>query len=100
MDIINNYNERVKTVREYSIEYDKLQELYAQAIRLQCKQDYGHIMILDDFIKYVEDGYFVDSDGSGVFLLTDGTRYSAVRCNADWLKQFRDRFSYVLWFNK
>ena len=100
MNIIDHYNERIKSVARYSKEYDELKELYVQAIRLQCKQDYGHIMTVDDFIKDVEDGFFIDYDGSGVFLLEDGTRFSAVRCDANWLKMFRDRFSFVLWFNK
>ena len=100
MNIINHYNYKIKSVVKYSKEYEDLQELYAQAIRLQCKQDYGHIFTVDDFIKHVEDGYFVDYDGSGVFLLEDGSRYGTIRCDVKWLNKFRDRFSFVLWFNK
>ena len=100
MSIIGRYNKRVANVKKYSDEYDKLQELYAEAIRLQCQQNYGYVMTVDDFIKNIDDGYFTHYDGSGVFLLQDGTRSSAVRCDVDWLNQFRDKFSFVLWFNK
>ena len=100
MNIIYHYNKRVNTVLKYLKEYDAVRELYAQAIRLQCKQDYGHIMVLDDFIQEVETGGFVDYDGSGVFLDSDGNRHEYIRCNAKWLKAHQSDYKYVLWFNK
>lgn len=100
MSIIDHYNKRINNTVKYSKEYEKLRELYAQAIRIQCRQNYGYVMTIDDFVENVEDGYFIDYDGSGVFLDSEGKRHEYIRCNAKWLKTHQNDYKYVLWFNK
>lgn len=100
MTIISHFNDRIKNVDKYSSEYDALKELYAEAIRIQCKEEYGYVLTLDDFIESVKSTGFTDYDGCGYFLDKDGTKCDYVRCNAKWLSKFKDKFPYVLWFNK
>lgn len=100
MSIIQYFNDKTQCVDEYSKEYEELEELYAQAIRLQCKQEFGYILTLDDFIDNVKNKSFIDYDGCGCFLDKNGEEYGSVRCDADWLTKFKNTFTYVLWFNK
>lgn len=100
MHIISNFNDRVKDLNSYSEEYRAYEELYAQAIRLQCKEEYGYVLTLDDFIENVRDTFFTNYDGTGYFLDKNGERYGCVRCDVEWLEKFKPSFTYVLWFNK
>lgn len=99
ISIINNYNGAVKTAKTYT-EEKKIQEKYAQALRLQCTSEhsYGHIMTKEDFSAAVACGGFMDYDGQGVFLDWDGNEICAVRCDIRFLNRFD--FPFVAWFNK
>lgn len=106
MCLIDDFNRATETIMNTcsmdtcSKEYEKLEELYAQAMRIQCASAnaYGHIMVAKDFYACVNCGSFIDYDGSGVFLDWDGNECDPVRCDTDYL----DKFSYpfVAWFNK
>ena len=100
MCIIGSFNRRITTVDEFSSEYDELEELYAQNIRLQCKQSYGYVMTVDDFIDSVKNGYYIDYDGTGYFVDFNGEEYECVCCDERWLKAHRKDYSFVFWFNK
>lgn len=100
MTIISHFNDKVKDISWYSDECKKLKELYAQAIRIQCNEKYGYVLTIDDFIESVRCTGFTDYDGSGYFLDKDGNRHDNVRCNIGWLSKFKNKFPYVLWFNK
>ena len=63
IQIIDRYNKRAATIEKYSREGEELRELYAQNLRLQCVENYGHIITVDDFIYWVEEGYVIDDDG-------------------------------------
>ena len=100
MNIISHYNDRVRELDSWSKECDEVKKLYAQAIRLQCTEEYGLVMEIDDFIESVENGYFNDYDGFGCFADFDGTKHEYVRCNSRWLKKNRGKFPFVFWYNK
>lgn len=100
MCIISHFNDRVKDLKHYSDEYKAYEELYAQNIRLQCKEQYGYVLTLDDFIENVRCTCFTDYDGHGYFLDKNGERYGYIRCDVKWLEKYKPTFTYVLWFNK
>ena len=102
MQIISDYNKAIKEVDKYSDERETLDELYAQALRIQCSEDCGCVMVLDDFIKSVADGSFIGYDGTGYFLDFDGNRHGCVRCDVEFLDEKRETgdYPFVLWFNK
>ena len=100
ISIIEHYNESIKNLESFSKEAEELQKIYTQALRKQCKADYGYVMTVDDFIQSVEDGYFVDYDGSGVFADWEGNRKEHLCCDAGWLRENRKDYPFVKWFNK
>ena len=100
MCIISYFNDRMEHVKNGTKEYEMVRELYAQAIRLQCSKTYGYVMVTDDFIHSVKDGYFNDYDGIGRFADEDGNVHEYVYCNPAWLKNNRQQYPYVIWYNK
>lgn len=100
ISIINHYNEKMVGRNFFSKEAEEYKKLYAQALRLQCKEPYGYVMTVQDFIQVVDQGDFVDYDGSGVFIDWEGNRQESVRCNAQWLEVNQKDYPFVLWFNK
>lgn len=101
MRLISCFNNRTKDMRSYSKEMESLQELYAQAIRIQCKENtYWCVMTIDDFIENVKVGCFIDYDGTGYFADYDGNKHECVCCDVDWLKKHRKDYSFVFWYNK
>ena len=98
--IIEHYNEKMKGLDSFSEEAEEIQELYAQALRIQCGEDCGYIMTVDDFIEEVRIGSFVDYDGSGVFADWEGNRKEYIRCDVNWLQENRKDYPFVKWFNK
>lgn len=100
MSIIKNFNNRVKNMKTYSKEYEDMEKLYAQAIRLQCKRTYGYIMTVDDFIEDVASGSYMDYDGIGEFMTYSGEEGETIRCNCSWLEKNRKDYSFVFWCNK
>ena len=100
MHIISKFNKRANGLATYTKEYSALEELYAQAIRLQCNVDYGHVFVADDFIDDVKNGFFIDYDGCGCWLDDRGNRQDAIRCNTKWLLKNRGDYKFICWFNK
>ena len=100
MMIIEHYNEKAKELKPLSKEIEDVQRVYAQAIRVQCKESYGYVMTVDDFIESVKSGYFIDYDGSGVFADWEGNREEHIRCDVEWLQKNRKNYPFVKWFNK
>ena len=100
MRIISRFNKRVEGLESFSKEREVLEELYAQALRIQCNVEYGYVIVVDDFIEAVEKGLFIDCDGSGCWLDYRGNRQGAIRCNVAWLKKNRGDYKFIQWFNK
>lgn len=100
MFIINRFHERVKDLETYSKEYEEYEELYAQAIRIQCNKEYGHVYTVDDFITDVKNGSLMNYDGVGYFASIYGEKSEYVDCDVDWLNANRKDYKYVLWYNK
>ena len=95
-----DFNRRMENVDECSEKAKEIEYLYAQAIRMQCNEEYGNIMVIDDFIDDVKNRLFVDYDGYGYFLDIDGNEHEPVHCNAEWLEQFKGKYPFIVWFNK
>lgn len=100
VSIINHYNDKMAGLNFFSKEAEEYKNLYAQALRLQCKEKYGYILTTEDFLKAVQDTMFTDDDGSGVFIDWEGSRRDGVRCNTRWLEVNKKDYPFVLWFNK
>lgn len=100
MQIIDRYNDRAAKTEKYSKEGEALRILYAQNIRLQCRAKYGHIITVDDFIHWVDEGFVDDYDGGGYFCDWDGNEGDYVLCDNAWLQENRADYSFVAWYNK
>lgn len=83
-------------------DYDILDDLYSQAIRLQLKfNDDCDIAVAFDFLEAVKLNFFTDYDGIGYFLNYDGERIGKLRCNVQWLLDNRPKEAYfVAWYGK
>ena len=100
--LLNCYASKIKDVDKY--DYSKREEiknLYAQAILLNVEHGYGLFFPIDDFIGSVEDGYFIDYDGTGKLLDTNGKVIGYSKCSVPFLKKAKKNGAvYVAWFNK
>lgn len=100
IQIIGRYNNRAAETEKYSPEGEKLRELYAQNLRLQCRADYGHIIAVDDFIRWVDEGWVEDYDGHGRWCDFEGNMGDYIRCDINWLQKNREEYPFVAWYNK
>lgn len=105
--LLNDYANRVKLLETKDFDHEiykqkeALEELYAQAIELNCKKGYGLIMPIDDFIDMVKNTSINDYDGMGDLLDKNGEETGSVRCSVSFLKEAKDNGVYfVAWYNK
>lgn len=106
MSIVNCFMNKMQDLQESDQLSCKVKEdtenLYSQAIQLQCKISYGHVFTVDDFISKVKEGEFTDYDGSGEFVSADGIPVPQdIRCNVEWLENNRRKSCpFIIWYNK
>jgi hypothetical protein len=100
MQIIDRYNKRATKTEKYSSEGETLRELYAQNLRLQCREKYGHIIAIDDFVHWIDEGFVEDYDGNGRWCDFEGNMGDYIRCDKDWLQKNRADYSFIAWYNK
>lgn len=105
--LMNDYAERIKSLEAEKFNHDKyeqketLKTLYAQAIELNCKKDYGLIMPMDMCITWVAQGAISDYDGIGRLLDKDGEVICDMRCSVSFLKKAKEKGAcFVAWYNK
>ena len=100
MTIVEEFQRQSKNINKYSKEYDLLKEEFAQMLRLQVI-NFGLIMTIDEFAESVETKSLVSYDGNGELLDVDGKK-SGIRAkfDVDWLKEQKDKYKYVCWYNK
>ena len=105
--LMDDYAARVKSlgIEKYDAEKyrlkDELEDLYAQAIELNCKNGYGLIMPIDMCIEWVARGSIIDYDGTGYLLDKDGERIGGMRCNVSFLQKAKEKDAcFVAWYNK
>lgn len=81
---------------------DALQELYAQALRLQVQhEDDYEISTVSDFIEAVKNNFFNDYDGTGYFLDFNGACLGQIKCNVDWLTNNQlEHACFIAWYSK
>lgn len=66
----------------------------------------GDYMKMEDFLRYVEEGYLIDYDGSGVLCTSKNIKTdpvilinpSDVECNFD--RNYLNNFAGVIWYNR
>lgn len=105
--LMNDYAERIKPLETENYDYEKqeqkdaLEDLYAQAIELNCKNGYGLIMPIDMCIDWVAQKLIIDYDGTGYLLNKDGERIDGMFCNVSFLKRAKEKgICFVAWYNK
>lgn len=75
--------------------------------------DYGDLFTFEQFIKYCDDGCFIDYDGTGRFATADGETDMRIRPSDVTIKpsdlyengvpgrfRFQTTFSHVMWYNR
>lgn len=73
----------------------------AKAALIVANQGFGDCFTIDDFIGYVEDGSFIDYDGTGYWVDGEGNRLGSIYCNVNWLKSNTpEGAEFIMWFNK
>ena len=102
--VFEQYRDRLnKLQRNSESEYSEQEEtlvLFSAAMRLLFKDGIADVFTVDNFIRSVERGSFNDYDGIGCFSAIDGEKQKEIRCDADWLKENRADYPFVLWYNK
>lgn len=105
--LINTYAEKIKPFESEKYDYEKyrqkeaLEEIYAQAIELNCKNGYGLIMPIDTAIDWVNGGSINDYDGMGDLLDKDGKKIGGMCCNVSFLQKAKENGAcFVAWYNK
>lgn len=77
------------------------QELYTKAIQYTVKNKYGIVFHIDDFIKDVECGGFIDYDGIGYALDIDGKEIEKIHCDTKYLKSLKRKGAiFIAWYNR
>lgn len=73
----------------------------AQAVYILNKIGFGDCFYIDDFIKMVEEGYFIEEDGNGLFVDDEGNKLSRIICDVKWLKENKpENCHFIMWYNK
>ena len=83
-----------------SFDQDNIDNLYARAICLQVKEDYGFVMPSHMFYRWVKNIVLTDYDGHGYFLNWEGYEQEYVQCNINWLEDKIEKYPFVAWYNK
>ena len=70
-------------------------------LKLEKGTEIAFVFLIDDFIEDVEEGYFIDYDGSGCWVDDAGNRLGHIRCDVKWLRENQPADAkFIAWFNK
>ena len=73
----------------------------AHAMLITAKIGYGDCYPIDTFIEEVINGDFIDYDGSGFWVDSEGNKISSIKCDTNWLKQNKpENARFIMWYNK
>ena len=104
---LKNFSERVKKwenmtwLERHEHETDDPYVLMAYAALITLKSGCGECFAIEDFIEAVDDGGFIDYDGTGHWVDLDGTDLGYIRCEADWLRKHQPKnAAFIMWYNK
>ncbi|MBO4667559.1 MAG: hypothetical protein J5666_05495 [Bacilli bacterium] len=104
---LKNFSKRIKEWEDMSWEerIDKEEDdpyvLMAYAALITLKSGCGECFTIDDFIKIVNDGGFIDYDGIGHWVDLSGADLGYIRCEANWLRNNKPKdAAFVMWYNK
>ena len=105
--LMDDYADKIKSLETEKFDREKhqkkeaLNDLYAQAIELNCKGGYGLIMPIDMCIDWVTQESIIDYDGTGYLLDKDGERIGGMHCSVSFLKKAKENDAcFVAWYNK
>ncbi len=62
--------------------------------------DYGDHMLLTEFIAAVEQGAFIDYDGTGYYANETKMFKQRIQPSDVWCEKVKTQFTHVVWFNK
>lgn len=99
MYLIDKFNKRYKECSD-SDQAKIIQEKYARALQIVCKDDVGKIMTIEDFQDDVREGVLSDKDGVAIFLDWEGNRRDLAYCDIHWLEKNKKDYPFVRWFNR
>lgn len=104
---LKNFSERIKKwenmtwLERHEHETDDPYVLMAYAALITLKSGCGECFAIEDFIEAVDDGGFIDYDGTGHWVDLDGTDLGYIRCEADWLRKHQpENAAFIMWYNK
>lgn len=73
----------------------------AHAMLITAKIGYGDCYPIDIFIENVETGNFIDYDGSGFWVDSEGNKINRIICNVEWLENNQpENAKFIMWYNK
>lgn len=76
-------------------------EIYTKALQYTIKNKFGLVFYIDDFIKDVESGVFIDYDGTGYALYENGKEIERIHCDVNYLKSIKKKDAiFVAWYNR
>jgi len=78
----------------------KVHDTVSKLLNLEPIPQYGDIFTLDEFVKCVEDGSFMDHDGSGNYATETGMSNKDVYPSDIKSGNIDRKWTHVVWFNK
>ena len=73
----------------------------AHAMLITARNGFGDCYPIDTFIEHVNNGSFIDYDGSGYFVNAEGDKISSIRCDTKWLQNhIPEDAKFIMWYNK
>lgn len=105
--LLHSYGEQISKLNITEYDYEKyrqaeaIDELYAKAIEITCKDNCGLILPIDDAIEWVRGGSIIDYDGIGKFLDANGEEIGSMHCDVDFILKAKENGTcFVAWYNK
>lgn len=89
-----------KEIREKIYFLDKYIRLKQDPVMTYGKEWNGDIFTTEKFIKYVEEGYFIDEDGFGYYATKNAKSDVEIYPSDITEKIYRKDFSHIIWFNR
>lgn len=104
---LKNFSEKFKTWENMNwksrieSKKDDPYVIAARAVLIVAKKGYGECFMIDDFIRNVESGLFINSDGHGDWVDWYGNKIGSIQCDTNWLKNNKpEKANFIMWYNK
>ena len=102
---IGNFSERIKEweTKRWDPTYNEENPyiLAANAALIVAKKGFGDCFLISDFIDCVNNGSFIDYDGTGYWADEEGNKLGCIYCDSEWLKKNQpEKAKFIIWYNK